>query len=311
MGLTEMAEQTTNPTMTMTDDEQPQTLAAEERSTFLCPSCGEVELTKVIPAGISLRMARMLRKLTFQCEECGAAEDAAAVARERAAVRRKNEQACNLPPELRGLTWDSYSTERRGAAAALAAAQAWAKGEHEKRGLMLVGGIGVGKTRLAATAAWAALGDHVDPRRQQLAERAAAERGDMDPVRVVPGLQVTYVNVAELIVKMQAGFGDRERADALRVLTGKGAIVLDDLDKIHPTMTVLSHLYAAIDGRVQAGAPMIVTTNLTPNQLLEKLAKPGRNDDADEREVAAKAIVSRLAGHCTIHGIQGEDGRRA
>lgn len=302
---------TPKPSLQIRDDEREKldrVLTQDEVSTFPCPGCG-TELEKSIPAGTTERMARLFRHITFTCEECGAAETAVARQREHEAIRRKNEQTCMLPPELRGLTWDGYDTGRKGAAGALAAAQAWSRGLHEKRGLFIVGPVGVGKTRLAATACWAALGDYVDPRRKQIAQTAAAQRGD-EPEDPIAGIAVTYVNVAELIVKLQAGFGDKDRAEALRILTGKGAIVLDDLDKLNVTQTVLAHLYAAVDGRVQSGAPMIVTTNLPPQALLRKLSNPGRNDDADERRVMAESIVSRLLGHCTVHGIEGNDVRR-
>lgn len=270
-------------TTPITEERKPAVLAEDEQVTLTCPDCHKT-MVRTIEAGTSQFAARLMRKLTVMlCSPCAARAEAEAAEEERLRLRRGREQSCGLPRELRGLTWDSYSTERRGSGGALRAAQAWAAGTHEKRGVMLVGGVGVGKTRLAATALW------------QLLDRRPA----------------TFVNVAELIVRLTASFGDKDRAEALRTLTGKGALVLDDLDKISPSMTVLSHLYTAIDGRVQAGAPLFVTTNLTPQQLRDRLARPGRGEDADQRTVAADAIMSRLLGHCTVHKIDGADGRRA
>lgn len=265
-----------------------------------CPKCG-TDVSRTIPAGTRTALAKMLRGVELMCASCADADDKVEREREHLRLRRQREDRCQLPHVLRGLTFESYNTDRVGAGGALAAARGWSQGKHEKPGLLIVGPVGVGKTRLAATALWAALGDWEN--------RPLVDDPDVDAP--LPGRDVRYVNVAELIVKLSASFGDRERGEALRLLTGKGALVLDDLDKVNPSQQVLAHLYTAIDGRVQAGAPLIVTTNLDPKALVEKFARPGRGEDPAERRVAAEAIVSRLIGHCTVHGIQGADGRRS
>jgi DNA replication protein DnaC len=117
------------------------------------------------------------------------------------------------------------------------------------------------------------------------------------------------VSVPDLIIKLSASFGDKDRAEALKVLTGRGPLVLDDLDKIKPSAHVLSHLFTAIDARYQSGAPLFVTTNMVPSELVDFFA--GDRGDADERRVAAEAIVSRLLEHCVLHRIEGPDRRRA
>jgi hypothetical protein len=78
------------------------------------------------------------------------------------------------------------------------------------------------------------------------------------------------------------------------VLTGSGAIVLDDIDKSNPSEHVRNQLFPAIDQRVEAGAPMIVTANSSIGQLGERLGE---------------AIMSRLAGHCTPLELDGPDRR--
>jgi DNA replication protein DnaC len=262
-----------------------------------CPGCdGTVEV--VIPKGSAMVTARLMHAFSVMCTACAEADDAREMERERLRIRERNISNCQMPPELRRLSFDSYDTSRKGAANALAAARAWSLGQHERRGIMLCGPVGVGKTRLAATAAWAAMGEFQRKRRRR------------DGATLVPGVGVRWVNVADLIVKLGAAFGDKDRAEALRILTGRGGIVLDDLDKINPSQFVLSHLYTAIDGRMQHAAPMFVTTNLFPDQLREKLARRMGREDAEERRVIAESIVSRLTGYCTVHGITGPDGRQ-
>jgi DNA replication protein DnaC len=243
--------------------------------------CGAT-VERLIPKGTNAIAAKLMRAMAFMCDDCIDREKAREEREEHLRIRRLHEGSCGLDRELRGLTWGSYQTHRKGALGAVRAAQAWAAGEHEKPGLLLVGSYGVGKTRLAATACWAML--------------------DRRPC--------AFVNVADLIARMGAGFGDKDREAALRVLTGRGALVLDDVDKLAPSLAVLSQLYTAIDGRVRSGAPLLVTTNLTPSRLLERLARPGRGEDEDQRRTMAEAIHDRLLGHCTVHGIEGESGRR-
>jgi DNA replication protein DnaC len=252
----------------------------DERIVSPCPECG-TDVERVLPAGTIVSLAKLMRGMALTCTDCSERLDEEEEARKIRMERQGREERCELPPLLRGLSWDGYSVERPGAAAAVDAAREWAAGEHAKRGLLYVGPVGVGKTTLAAIAMWAAL-DRIG---------------------------VRYVNVAELAVKMTAAFGDKDRQAALRVLTGRGPVVLDDLDKVNPSMQVLSHLYTAIDGRVQAGTSMIVTTNMDPQALLEKFSKVRQGDDASERRVAAEAIVDRLVGHCSIFRITGGSGR--
>jgi DNA replication protein DnaC len=256
-------------------------VSVEEKAVKTCTTCGaEVHVT--LPAGIPRSLAGALLRMGIECEPCTETREADEKREEAERLRRHRLDASHLPEALRGLSWESYNTDRRGAANALAVARAWADGTGEKPGLMLCGSVGVGKTRLAATAAWA-----------MLAHRS-----------------VRWVSVPELIVHIGAGFGDGDRARAMKVLTGSGALVLDDLDKVTASTWVLSNLFTAIDRRVQAGAPLLVTTNLSPKQLVDKFTAAHR-PDADERRIAAEAIVSRLVGHCRIQGIDGHDGRRS
>jgi DNA replication protein DnaC len=93
----------------------------------------------------------------------------------------------------------------------------------------------------------------------------------------------------------RAGFGTDEKAQANRILTGASPLVLDDLDKVGTNATVRSLLYLAIDNRIEAGSPLLVTTNLKPDQLAETFGE---------------AISSRLRGDCEVHVLAGADRRQ-
>jgi DNA replication protein DnaC len=181
-------------------------------------------------------------------------------AEERLKRRQLRIDRSGLPSDLRRLSMLSSSP------AANEAARQWASGQ--ARGLCLTGPVGVGKTYLAAAAAWKRLQD----------------------------FSVRWVSVARLMTQLRAGFGSEMKAQADRIVAGNGAIVLDDLDKANPTEYGKEVLFAAIDGRVEEGAPLLVTTNLPLSKLGDKLGAP---------------IASRLAGYCVTVRMQGEDRRLA
>lgn len=241
--------------------------------------CG-APVVLTIPAGTPLSIAKLGRASLAICESCYAAQEAEEERVERERHREQRVRQSGLPRTLCGLTWESYDVSYRGAVKAVESARRWAANTREpKRGLLVCGPVGVGKTRLAATAAW---------------ELMLHRNG------------VRWVSVPELIIRLSASFGDRDRGEAMKVLTGRGPLVLDDVDKIKPSGWVLSNLFTAIDSRYQAGAPLFVTSNLPPQQLADYFA----GGEEGERRVTAEAIVSRLVEFCHLHQIIGPDRRR-
>jgi DNA replication protein DnaC len=180
----------------------------------------------------------------------------------RAASRR---DASGIPLQLRGLNFDAITNGNR--PEVVTAARAWAAGE--LHGLLLTGPVGVGKTWTAAAAAW-----------------AWAECG---PLR--------WFFVPNLFTRLSLEFGDPMRAEALKALAAPDptqALVLDDLDKVRGTPAAIEHLLTAIDDRVTAGAPLLITTNLELSALADRYGE---------------AIVSRLVGYCDAYGLKGHDRR--
>ncbi len=181
------------------------------------------------------------------------------------AVWRRNRDSTiprGLRRDLAALQWDPENT-----AAGVACAR-WRDGHH--KGVVLTGTMGVGKTSIAAAAAW--------------------ERSLKHPI--------VYVSVPLLLQHMARAFNDAERATALGALTARGGLVLDDLDKVKASEWSSAQLLAAIDSRVQDDRPLLVTMNRTLGELAEKLG----------REYGGP-IASRLAGYCEVVSVGGPDRR--
>lgn len=184
-----------------------------------------------------------------------------------AATVQQRERACGLPPELRRLSWDDIDTVGT-RARAVAAARRWADGD--LRGLLLLGAVGRGKTFIAAAAAWHRL------RHESL----------------------RWTSASALVAALDGGFGSEGRSTALGIINGRGGLVLDDLDKVRPTTYVAEMLLLAIDNRITAGRPLIVTMNTEPSELAKHLPEP-----------FGDAIVSRLRGYCKGYRLAGADRR--
>lgn len=241
----------------------PPTVCRMATITKNCHGCG-VRLRLQLPKGASTR--QFAERLPVLCDACAAAADRAEKDRELQERREAAEAMCGLPSSLRGLAWEEMDDD--GARSQpIEAARRWAAGE--LNGLVLGGPCGTGKTRLAATALWD---------------------------RVQHGRRTRWVSVARLVAMDRAGFGTDEKAQANRILTGASPIILDDLDKVGTNAAVRALLYLAIDNRIEAGAPLLVTTNLKPDQLAETFGE---------------AISSRLRGDCEVHLLTGIDRRVA
>lgn len=198
-----------------------------------------------------------------KCQDCADRLDREAEEAERKEAREARRARCQMPKRLRGETLDRLPATPE-QEVAVSAAKDWAAGDIP--GLMLTGPTGTGKTRIAAAACWTRL--------------------EREPC--------AYVSVAHAMTQLASSLTDEGRAETARRFHGTGAVVLDDLDKCRPTDYGKEQIFAAVDAREQAGAPLLVTTNLTPSEIAERFGE---------------ALASRLVGYCQRVHVSGEDRR--
>lgn len=138
------------------------------------------------------------------------------------------------------------------------------------KGLLLFGDVGTGKTFLAACVA-----------------NALIDRG-------VPALVTNFARISNTLQGMFEG-----RQEYLDSLNNFPLLVLDDLSTERQTEYMLEIVYNVIDARYRAKLPLIVTTNLTREELM------------NPADIRYKRVFSRLFEMCTPIEVAGKDRRHA
>lgn len=143
--------------------------------------------------------------------------------------------------------------------------------EHKREGtgLLLYGTVGTGKTFYAACIA------------NRLLDK---------------GYDVLCTSITELVNKMQADFSDKQ--DVLDDLRKYQLLIIDDMGVERDTPYMQEQVYTIIDSRYQSGLPMIVTTNLTAEELKKQDDRPH------------KRIYDRLLEKCFPIEMSGQSRRR-
>jgi DNA replication protein DnaC len=227
-------------------------------------------------------LADLVNRWQVLCSECEAKQErgheaarrhAAAqqeLAHREAQKQRIEEAIRTLPAGLRDFNLGDL--DRPGREKAIDAAERWALGQLQ--GLILLGGVGRGKTTIAAA--------------------GAATR-----ITWYPGNPPRWMGVTQALGHLSRAFGDPTREETLKALTDSTApLILDDLDKAKPSAFAAEILFTAIDGCFAHGRPLMVTMNVTPAEIARRWPAPH-----------GEAIASRLAA-CELYRVAGPDRRQ-
>ena len=146
----------------------------------------------------------------------------------------------------------------------------WKKMKSECRGLLLWGPVGTGKTFIAGCIANALL------------------------EQCVPVMMTDMTKILNMLNGMYA----KNRNEFIDGLNFYDLLILDDLGKEHRTEFAMEQVFQLIDSRYRCRKPMIVTTNLTMEEL------------KDQSNLAHTRIYSRILELCTPLKINNRDIRQ-
>ena len=112
------------------------------------------------------------------------------------------------------------------------------------------------------------------------------------------GFTALYTSIPRIINKMQATWEGKD--EYLNELCKVDLLVIDDLTAERQTEYAKEIVYEVIDGRYNTGKPLIISTNLSREQIR----------DSDSADIATARILSRILQNCVPIEVTGQDRRK-
>lgn len=148
----------------------------------------------------------------------------------------------------------------------------------ERKGLILVGNNGVGKTHLACSIA------------NELIKN---------------GIPIIYGTLINLLAELKNSYdidNNISEMEIIKLYEKVDLLIIDDLGKEKPSEWGLEKLFTIINSRYENNLPVIITTNYDQNSLINRLSINGEIG-------TAKSIISRLYETCYLVKIEDRDHR--
>lgn len=119
------------------------------------------------------------------------------------------------------------------------------------------------------------------------------------------GYSAIMTNIPHIVNKMQASFEGRN--EYIYELAHVDMLILDDLKAERQTEFTNEITFSVIDARYNAGKPLIVTTNLTADQIK---ATKSTTDSDKKADPYSSRLLSRILEKCHPIEVKGNDRRR-
>lgn len=229
----------------------------------VCPVCGEPIRYGLVPIGDAAREFR----LNCKCEdEKLKKERGERIAEGEASIRAAMRRTSGVPQRYRTARLERF-VPVKGQETAYKAACAFVKRFCENRhtdGVYFMGGVGSGKTYLAAAVAEAVMAGYPVPERE--AERAAVGKPAGSAL-------VRFISTVELFERLKDGYIKGSGDALLEELKSAPLLILDDLGAEKTTDWTRERLFEIIDYRYSRELPLILTTNLRTEDLKRDLGE--------------------------------------
>ena len=218
-------------------DDEPQDYVGED-GLLVCGRCGQPKQKRL---EISFRSTPLIVRIPRECEKRAEEEREERERLDAAAEKsKKARRECFRDYEsYRDCTFESDDRlNPKRSDVCLRYADTFDKSD--PYGLLLWGGIGTGKSYMAA-----AIANRVIDR----------------------GYSALLTDIGSIVSLMESSFDDR-RKNLDRILR-YDLLVIDDLGAQRGTEYMMEHVYSVIDGRYRSGRPMVITTNFNADEIKE------------------------------------------